>query len=143
MWWVIEPPNHVHALWDSDFIPQSGLSEIWATVTGDSFIVDIRPVSRYKKGAVARYLTKYLTKTINIITGTEFTKLLSRQDIGGYKDPIKEQYNFLTGLHLIGSWNVLLPYHKLGLVCDNCQSTSFVINFVGVENIYNDDGGYG
>lgn len=60
---VIEPPNHIHLIVDSEFIPQRELSQIWHTVTGDSFIVDIRKVNvgRSPK-AVAVYITKYLSK---------------------------------------------------------------------------------
>jgi len=60
---VIEPPNHIHLVIDSEFIPQRELSQIWRTVTGDSFIVDIRKVNMGRNPKpVASYLTKYLSK---------------------------------------------------------------------------------
>lgn len=61
---VIEEPNHQHILIDCDYIPQHTLSEEWHTVTGDSFIVDIRLVDTTKEGlaAAARYIAKYLGK---------------------------------------------------------------------------------
>lgn len=60
---VIEPPNHIHLVINSEFIPQRELSNIWKTVTGDSFIVDIRKVNMGRNPkAVAAYITKYLAK---------------------------------------------------------------------------------
>jgi hypothetical protein len=61
---IIEPPNHQHLVIDCDYIPQNTLSKYWKTVTGDSYIVDIRQVAPTKDGlkGVARYMAKYLTK---------------------------------------------------------------------------------
>lgn len=61
---VIEPPNHQHLVIDCDYVPQNTLSKYWKTVTGDSYIVDIRRVAPTKDGlkGVARYMAKYLTK---------------------------------------------------------------------------------
>jgi hypothetical protein len=61
--WVacIEPPNHIHMIVDCEFIPQHEMSEIWHTITGDSIIVDIRPV--HSKSQCSGYVTKYITKT--------------------------------------------------------------------------------
>lgn len=48
---------HLHMLLDCSYFSQSLLSDMWLTVTGDSDIVDIRPVTDPKKAAayVARY----------------------------------------------------------------------------------------
>ena len=51
---------HVHCVAQAKFIPQHLLSELWHNITGDSFIVDIRPVGA-RTGAVS-YITKYVTK---------------------------------------------------------------------------------
>lgn len=64
---VVELPNHIHMVIDSDYIPQRDISKVWKTVTGDSYIVDIRQVKvdrhRAARGAVA-YISKYLTKAL-------------------------------------------------------------------------------
>ena len=64
--WVacIEVPNHMHIIFDAEFIPQSVIADIWEKITKDSFIVDIREVvgcDDNVKKAVA-YITKYVTK---------------------------------------------------------------------------------
>lgn len=51
---------HLHAIIDGDYMPQAVLSDLWHTITGDSFIVDIRAV-RSRKNAVA-YIAAYVTK---------------------------------------------------------------------------------
>lgn len=50
---------HIHCLLDSDYIPHEMLEVAWETVTGDSYIVDIRAVKDVKDAAdyVARYAT--------------------------------------------------------------------------------------
>ena len=65
---VIELPNHQHLAIDCDYIPQNTLSKYWKTVTGDSYIVDIRQVAPTKDGirGAARYMAKYLTKGCEI-----------------------------------------------------------------------------
>lgn len=99
--WVMEPPNHIHALWDTCFIPQHELSEVWQTVSGDSFIVDIRKANS-RKGA--NYLLKYLTKAS------------SWSDLN---------LSALEGVNITGSWNILDDDFE-GFVCPNksCSSTS-------------------
>jgi len=51
---------HFHVVAQSRYIPQDKLAELWQQITGDSRIVDIRPVGA-KTGAV-QYITKYITK---------------------------------------------------------------------------------
>lgn len=51
---------HFHVIVESKFIPQARLSAEWLRITGDSHIVDIRPVGA-RIGAVS-YITKYITK---------------------------------------------------------------------------------
>jgi hypothetical protein len=60
---VIEPPNHIHLVIDSDYIPKSLISSWWNEITGDSFVVDIKKIDieRDPRQAVA-YVTKYLSK---------------------------------------------------------------------------------
>ena len=51
---------HLHVIAEGKFIDQSLLADLWLDVTGDSRIVDVRPVGA-KTGAVS-YITKYVTK---------------------------------------------------------------------------------
>lgn len=52
---------HYHIIADSKYIPQKLLSKLWKQITGDSDIVDIRPVGA-RSGAI-QYITKYITKS--------------------------------------------------------------------------------
>lgn len=61
---VIEYPNHLHIVMECGFIPQQKISKIWKTVTGDSYIVDIRRLgNRAAPQLMAKYLSKYLGKS--------------------------------------------------------------------------------
>lgn len=51
---------HLHCLIEAGYVDQKLLSQAWLAVTGDSFVVDIRPVQGAEKGI--RYVTKYLSK---------------------------------------------------------------------------------
>lgn len=54
---------HLHCLIEGRWIEQRKLSSVWHTITGDSFVVDIRrPASN---DTVARYVTKYASKPFN------------------------------------------------------------------------------
>lgn len=51
---------HAHCILKSHYIPHAQLKKSWSEVTGDSIVVDIRPV---KSGMEAsRYLAKYISK---------------------------------------------------------------------------------
>lgn len=82
---VIEPPNHIHLIIDSQYIPQRIISELWLSITNDSYIVDVRKVNGSDLSQVAAYITKYLTKAstwdgINL--------------------------DMLKGFHLVGAWGL-------------------------------------
>jgi hypothetical protein len=51
---------HLHILAETPWFDQKTLSREWYAVTGDSSIVDIRPIPNHDH--VARYVTKYVTK---------------------------------------------------------------------------------
>jgi len=53
---------HVHLIVEGRYLPVGELSRRWLAVTGDSPIVDIRLVRN--DAAVARYVAKYLCKTV-------------------------------------------------------------------------------
>jgi len=82
---VIEPPNHVHLIIDSRYIPYDIIRDLWRSVTKDSYIIDIRQVSKNDPKAIAGYITKYLSKAANW-TGINL--------------------DLLAGFHLIGSWHL-------------------------------------
>jgi len=101
---VVELPNHIHLVIDSDYIPQSEVSSIWKTLTGDSYIVDIRrreSLQRDPRRAV-HYLAKYLTK------------MSSWRGIN---------LDLLEGFHLIGSYALhqRLAKHLKCPECGNLQ----------------------
>lgn len=54
---------HVHCIIHGLFVPQNELSHAWWTITGDSFILDIRRIT--DKDCVGRYVTKYASKPLN------------------------------------------------------------------------------
>ena len=93
---VIEPPNHIHLVIDSGYIPQCEISGIWNEVTGDSYIVDIREVNiQGDLRKVAAYLTKYISKA----SKWEGINL-----------------DLLEGFHLCGSWG-LPPKREGNPIC--------------------------
>lgn len=53
---------HLHCIVEGRFIPQKVLSEVWHSLTKDSFIVDVRLVKN--AGVAARYVTKYVSKPL-------------------------------------------------------------------------------
>lgn len=64
---ILELPNHIHLVYDGDYIPQELISALWLKITGDSFIVDIRKVrTNGPDRRLSRYLSKYLSSLSNI-----------------------------------------------------------------------------
>lgn len=51
---------HLHIIADGKFWPKPSLSRAWHAITGDSFIVDIKPVRSRKEAAA--YVAKYASK---------------------------------------------------------------------------------
>jgi REP element-mobilizing transposase RayT len=61
---IVEAPNHIHLIVDMEYIPQHEMAEVWRTVTGDSFIVDVRAVlDSAGRDRAVNYLAKYLGKS--------------------------------------------------------------------------------
>jgi len=94
---VVEMPNHIHLIIDSDFIPQNEISLYWNEITHTSFRVDIRPVWRPKYAV--QYITKYLTK----MTGWDGLNL-----------------TLFKGFHIIGSDNLHLDAYESTFLCPFC-----------------------
>lgn len=53
---------HLHVLLEGIYIPQHHIRTLWLSITGDSFIVDVRVVKDHHHAC--NYLTKYLTKNM-------------------------------------------------------------------------------
>jgi hypothetical protein len=60
---IIEFPNHIHLVYEGDYLPRAEIVDLWEHLTG-SFVVDIRPVTGPRE--VAKYLSKYLSKASQI-----------------------------------------------------------------------------
>lgn len=52
---------HLHAVGQGKYISKETLSKLWHEITGDSFIVDVRAITRHEDAA--HYVTKYITKS--------------------------------------------------------------------------------
>lgn len=53
---------HLHVLHEGKYLPHSELKKLWSTITGGSFIVDLRPVKDVRGGL--KYLAKYIAKPV-------------------------------------------------------------------------------
>lgn len=54
---------HLHIVVTGKYIPHAMLKAIWHRITGDSYIVDIRPVRSHEQ--LIRYVTKYVSKPLD------------------------------------------------------------------------------
>lgn len=110
---VVELPNHIHIIIDTDYIPQYQLSTWWKGITGDSMIVDIRKINiaRESPKKAIHYISGYLTKGIN------------NDDI-----PL----GILKSFHLIGSWNLLSLVGHSNPLCD-CEEPGPMRLLEGVD----------
>lgn len=55
----VEPPNHMHLIIDSAYIPRELIQRLWSQITGGSWAVDVRQVD---DAGIAHYVSKYVTK---------------------------------------------------------------------------------
>jgi len=58
--------THLHVITEGTFIPQHELADEWLSITGDSFVVDIRLARDSTK--TIEYISKYATKTLDTTT---------------------------------------------------------------------------
>jgi len=101
---VVELPNHVHIVMDCpDYIPQPFMSQSWRTVTGDSYIVDIRHV--YDRERIGWYVAKYLGKGLN---------------------SLDYEPELLKGFHIVQSWNIV-KLKRSKFVCPVCKLVHDII----------------
>jgi hypothetical protein len=65
---------HLHIVVEGKYVPHAILKAIWHRITGDSYIVDVRPVR--STGELIRYVTKYVSKPLDnsIFESTETTE---------------------------------------------------------------------
>lgn len=54
---------HLHIIVEGSYIPHALLKQAWYEVTGDSYVVDIRPIRNNRN--VVRYITKYATDPVD------------------------------------------------------------------------------
>lgn len=54
---------HLHCVVTGRFLPQNVLSQVWKSITKDSFIVDVRAVDNPR--IASNYITKYVTKPVD------------------------------------------------------------------------------
>jgi hypothetical protein len=102
---------HAHVVMDAAYIPQRMLSAQWRTITGDSFVVDIRRA--WSPRDALKYILKYLTKE---------PKLL---------DELIPTYNtVLRGVRLIQPFGVMYRLWKIQVSrcpCPDCGGTVWSI----------------
>ena len=99
---VVEFPNHVHIIMDSDYIPQNQLSQYWKNASGGSYIVDIRPINIQRDGVrpSVNYVMKYITKACGFVPGDD------QLDLHGDATPIQNNWTIddLRGFHIVQTW---------------------------------------
>jgi hypothetical protein len=55
---------HLHIITDGEFMPQQVLSDVWKSITGDSFIVHVKAVPDRERAA--RYIAAYVAKPLDV-----------------------------------------------------------------------------
>ena len=64
---------HLHCLLHGKYIPHAEIKKHWHAITGDSYIVDIRPCKGV--AAITRYVCKYASKPLNMTYANDFERL--------------------------------------------------------------------
>jgi hypothetical protein len=79
---------HIHCLVNGNFLKHSRLSELWHKITGDSFVIDVRPVRDLENASteVARYAT----------SPADITRMTLQQAI--------DVYDATQGRRICGTW---------------------------------------
>jgi len=75
---------HVHVLADFEYWPQKDISALWHSITGDSYIVDVRAVKRGSEREAIKYPIKFIgvppSKVVELVESTAGVRMIS---IGG------------------------------------------------------------
>lgn len=110
---------HLHIICHGRFIPQGTLSAVWESITGTSFITDVRLI-RGKENTL-KYVTKYATKTMDDHTLHDpdrlaecVTAMLGRKLCGAFGDWAHLK---LLDPHADGDWVLLCPLSQLAQRC--------------------------
>ena len=118
---VVELPNHLHLIIDSDYIQQATIKRLWRTLTGDSFGVDIRAVNVQRDGirGAAAYISKYVSKSVH----DEPKEYQPALDDGNNHHPVAVPFDLelLKGFHMVTSYNA---GHgpRYPVLCPHCGS---------------------
>lgn len=64
---------HLHVLFEGEYLPQPVAKMTWLDVTGDSYIVDLRPING--PDGAASYVAKYATKAVSATVWTSPRRL--------------------------------------------------------------------
>ena len=138
---VVEFPNHLHVVLDSDFIHQDKISRLWSDVTDGSFVVDIRQINTARSGVrpTVKYVTKYLTKACGLTPAPEPSQLMIDVDDSV---PIKRNFSLdeLKGFHIVKSWgNEAICRQPLTCDCGDCspwKKTDFCFVLPAVDDSF-------
>lgn len=110
---------HLHIICHGRFIPQGTLSAVWESITGTSFITDVRLI-RGRENTL-KYVTKYATKTMDDNTLHDPARLaecivamLGRKLCGAFGDWTHLK---LLDPHVDGDWTILCPLDQLARRC--------------------------
>ena len=118
---VVELPNHIHLIIDSDYIQQSTIKQLWRTLTGDSFGVDIRAVNIQRDGmrAASAYISKYVSKSV-CDEPKEYQPAL---DDGNTHHPVSVPFDLelLKSFHMISTYNIGRG-PRYPVLCPHCGS---------------------
>jgi hypothetical protein len=114
---------HLHCLFSGDFFPQRSLSRLWADVTGDSTIVDIRSI--HKKKDLARYISRYIARPCKLesLDPSQFEELFAA----------------FHGRRLVGKWGTFAPLELSppriapGQSWRNLGSWNLIVNMVSTD----------
>jgi REP element-mobilizing transposase RayT len=118
---VVELPNHLHLIIDSDYIQQSTIKQLWRTLTGDSFGVDIRAVNVQRDGirGAAAYISKYVSKSVH----DEPREYQPALDDGANHHAVSVPFDLelLKGFHMVTTYNVDQG-PRYPVLCAHCGS---------------------
>lgn len=135
---VVEFPNHLHIVMDSDFVPQDKISRLWSGITGGSFVVDIRQINTARSGVrpTVKYVTKYLTKACGLTPTPE--PIQRGVDVDeAYRIRKNFTLDELRGFHIVKTWgNEAIARQPMTCDCGDCSpwkktDFSFVLPAVG------------
>ena len=82
---------HIHMLVDSVYLPVRQLSKVWLSITGDSFIVDVRNEGSSRKSVF--HLLKYFLKT----------PIIQGNDVKGLREDFNDAFYGARNLITFGS----------------------------------------